>query len=228
MNKLDGLRADLNEIQTFLSSTTRPRVRKLLESELEVLKQEVARGEQNSEQAAAAASVKIEKVQERRNKVYTTKLTNYGWDQSEKFVKIYITLPGVEKLPKEKISANFSPKGVELTVYELEGKNHQLQLPYLLHEIVPAESYVKPKSGSVTVLMKKAKPSENWSHISSKGKALDDLRNKPKEKFPESKDPGDGIMDLMKKMYEDGDDDMKRTIAKAWTESREKQARDSL
>jgi len=29
-------------------------------------------------------------------------------------------------------------------------------------------------------------------------------------------------MDLMKKMYEDGDDDMKRTIAKAWTESRDK------
>lgn len=30
-------------------------------------------------------------------------------------------------------------------------------------------------------------------------------------------------MNLMKKMYDEGDDDMKRTIAKAWTESREKQ-----
>lgn len=29
-------------------------------------------------------------------------------------------------------------------------------------------------------------------------------------------------MNLMKKMYEEGDDEMKRTIAKAWTESREK------
>ena len=27
----------------------------------------------------------------------------------------------------------------------------------------------------------------------------------------------------MKQMYEDGDDEMKRTIAKAWTESRDKQ-----
>ena len=26
----------------------------------------------------------------------------------------------------------------------------------------------------------------------------------------------------MKQMYEDGDDEMKRTIAKAWTESRDK------
>ena len=29
-------------------------------------------------------------------------------------------------------------------------------------------------------------------------------------------------MTLMKQMYEDGDDEMKRTIAKAWTESRDK------
>ena len=27
---------------------------------------------------------------------------------------------------------------------------------------------------------------------------------------------------MMKKMYEEGDDDMKRTIAKAWTEGQEK------
>ena len=28
----------------------------------------------------------------------------------------------------------------------------------------------------------------------------------------------------MKKMYDEGDDDMKRTIAKAWTESQDKKA----
>jgi calcyclin binding protein len=50
-------------------------------------------------------------------------------------------------------------------------------------------------------------------------------------------DPQQGIMDMMKKMYDEGDEEMKvclcvlcrvgltcpqRTIAKAWTESREK------
>lgn len=33
-------------------------------------------------------------------------------------------------------------------------------------------------------------------------------------------------MNVLKKIYEDGDDDMKRTINKAWVESREKQARE--
>jgi len=34
-------------------------------------------------------------------------------------------------------------------------------------------------------------------------------------------------MELMKNMYEEGDDEMKRTIAKAWTESREKKGLDA-
>jgi hypothetical protein len=46
--------------------------------------------------------------------------------------------------------------------------------------------------------------------------------NRPLPKMNDSKDPGDSLMEMMKNMYETGDDDMKRTIAKAWTESREK------
>lgn len=39
-----------------------------------------------------------------------------------------------------------------------------------------------------------------------------------------SDDPNASIMNIMRQMYEDGDDDMKRTIAKAWTESQDKKA----
>ena len=35
----------------------------------------------------------------------------------------------------------------------------------------------------------------------------------------------DSPVTMMKKMYEEGDDDMKRTISKAFTESREKSSR---
>jgi len=43
-------------------------------------------------------------------------------------------------------------------------------------------------------------------------------------KLDEKKDPNEGLMDLLKQMYEDGDDEMKRTIAKSWCESRSKQS----
>jgi calcyclin binding protein len=36
------------------------------------------------------------------------------------------------------------------------------------------------------------------------------------------KNPEAGLMDLMKKMYEEGDENMKRTIAESWTKARDK------
>lgn len=41
-------------------------------------------------------------------------------------------------------------------------------------------------------------------------------------KVDEKKDPNEGLMDLLKQMYDDGDDEMKRTIAKSFSESRNK------
>lgn len=41
----------------------------------------------------------------------------------------------------------------------------------------------------------------------------------------ENADPSDGLMSMLKKIYEDGDDEMKRTINKAWTESQDKKKR---
>ena len=43
-----------------------------------------------------------------------------------------------------------------------------------------------------------------------------------KDPAAEDDDPQAGLMKMMKKMYDEGDDDMKRTIAKAWTESQDK------
>lgn len=42
------------------------------------------------------------------------------------------------------------------------------------------------------------------------------------EKPEEKEDPSAGIMNMMKKMYEEGDDNMKRTIAEAWTKANDK------
>ena len=53
-----------------------------------------------------------------------------------------------------------------------------------------------------------------------------DSKSKAMEPKPDtSKDPGAGLMDMMKKMYEEGDDEMKRTIAKAWTEGQDKKVK---
>ena len=49
--------------------------------------------------------------------------------------------------------------------------------------------------------------------MAKKGKASADVE----------KDPGAGLMDMMKDLYNDGTPEMKKTIAEAWTKSRMEQ-----
>ena len=70
----------------------------------------------------------------------------------------------------------------------------------------------------VTIFLKKSEK-KNWECVTEKEfKAKD----KSVPKMDEKADPQEGLMNLMKKMYDDGDDEMKRTISKAFVESREK------
>uniref|UniRef100_A0A8C9P1H1 CS domain-containing protein n=1 Tax=Spermophilus dauricus TaxID=99837 RepID=A0A8C9P1H1_SPEDA len=41
------------------------------------------------------------------------KISNYGWDQSDKFVKIYITLMGVLQVPIENVQVHFTESFIE-------------------------------------------------------------------------------------------------------------------
>lgn len=97
----------------------------------------------------------------------------------------------------------------------------------------------------VVMLLAKAEKGVKWSHLKKSDQAADNkpklvstyqrifvicnflpfslCRFTPKADDP-SADPSANLMTMMKQMYEDGDDDMKRTIAKAWTESRDKQS----
>jgi len=45
---------------------------------------------------------------------------------------------------------------------------------------------------------------------------------KSEKEEEKSEDPQAGIMNMMKKMYEEGDGTMKRTIAEAWTKANDK------
>ena len=69
--------------------------------------------------------------------------------------------------------------------------------------------------------MAKRDVGKRWSHLTGYDKTKD--FKPPKVDTETADDPSQGLMDMMKKMYEEGDDELKRTIAKAWTESRDKQ-----
>lgn len=63
-----------------------------------------------------------------------------------------------------------------------------------------------------------------WSHLTITEKRLADVKKSSMENDLEMNkdDPGSGLMKIMQSMYEKGDADTKRMIAKAWTEGQEK------
>ena len=77
----------------------------------------------------------------------------------------------------------------------------------------------------VSVYLKKAKEGEKWDCLTTTEKQLKDSKTKMFDKNDEDSnadDPSAQLMNIMKKMYESGDSETKRTIAKAWTEGQNK------
>ncbi|XP_060053886.1 calcyclin-binding protein isoform X2 [Erinaceus europaeus] len=153
---------------------------------------------------------------------YTVKISNYGWDQSDKFVKIYITLTGVHQVPHENVQVHFTERSFDLLVKSLNGKNYSMIVNNLLKPISVEGSSKKVKTDTVLILCKKKVENTRWDYLTQVEK---ECKEKEKPSYDTETDPSEGLMNVLKKIYEDGDDDMKRTINKAWVESREKQAK---
>ncbi|XP_041659470.1 calcyclin-binding protein [Cheilinus undulatus] len=215
--QINQLEADLQELGSLLEKAERKRVQELLKQEQKKVEKELAVKRQQKEQQARreanpASSSKT---------TYTVKITNYAWDQSEKFIKIYLTLKDVHKIPLENVEVNFTEGSFSVLVKELDGKNHQMTVLNLLCPIDEKESYKKIKTDMVLVMCRK-QSMKKWDCLT---KVEKQSKEKDKPSFDDSADPSEGLMSMLKKIYSEGDDEMKRTINKAWTESQEKKIR---
>lgn len=150
-------------------------------------------------------------------RMYFKPITSYGWDQTTTAVKLYFTLAGVEALAPENVVVTFTSSSFSLQVSQLQGSNHSITIS-LAEDIDPAASSYKARNGKVVATLRK-KESKTWSGLTAAEKKKAELST---PKPDESADPNESIMNMMKKLYDEGDDEMKKTISKAWTESREK------
>ncbi|XP_026050943.1 calcyclin-binding protein-like [Carassius auratus] len=213
-----GLESDLKEITSVLEKCERQRVRDVLTQEQKKIEKEL---EQKRQQKLQQAKKDSGDKTDTTLKGYTVKINNYGWDQSDKFVKIYITLKGVHTIPAENVEANFTERGFNVLVKDLDGKNHQMTVNNLLYPIIVAGSSKKIKTDMVLIMCKK-KATKKWDCLTQVEKQS---KEKDKPNLDANADPSEGLMSVLKKIYTDGDDEMKRTINKAWVESQEKKAK---
>ncbi|XP_069835619.1 calcyclin-binding protein [Dendropsophus ebraccatus] len=213
------LQKDLEEVKQLLEATTRKRLRDLLFVEQRKLETEISNRQQ---QAGETTDVqKPSAIVPPMASTYTVKISNYGWDQSDKFVKIYITLNGVQNIPADNVQIQFTERSFDLLVKDLNGKNHAMTVNNLLKPISPDSSSRKIKTDTVLIMLKKRSESK-WDYLTQVEKQTKE-KDKPSLDTDPDGDPSAGLMNVLKKIYDEGDDEMKRTLNKAWAESREKQ-----
>lgn len=89
-------------------------------------------------------------------KRYECEISNYAWDQSDKFVKFFISIDGVQDATEENVVVTFTPNSIQLKVINVRNKDHKFEVKNLLHEIDVENSYRKIKTNSVAIYAKKA------------------------------------------------------------------------
>jgi len=143
-------------------------------------------------------------------------IQDFSWDQGSygsSNISIYVELKDVGTV-KDNISFTSTSDSFDLTITGLNGKNYRLFKDNLENDIVPEESKFVVKTNKVIIKLTKKKGQysyENWQNLVSK--------KSKEEKNKRKQDPSGSIMDMMKDLYNDGDDNMKKIIGEAMMKS---------
>ncbi|UKJ88752.1 calcyclin binding protein-like [Theileria orientalis] len=182
--------ADLEEWRRLLTLATRPSVKTQIELFIANLESTV--GVSNG-------------VNNKTNVVYNT-ISSFSWDQTSNFVTVLI--PFTEEVKEVVVDADVQSLDVKFCS---GSKHYQFKLKKLYSTVKKEGVSWKHKSGYLQVKLEKDKQ-VNWPSLSSSSE------KEKKPILPKSDDtnPQAMLMDMMKNLYNEGDDEMKRTIAKAW------------
>lgn len=131
-------------------------------------------------------------------------------------VTLYLDIPSVGSISKENISCHFTKSSFDLIVHDLHGKNYRLLKDNLDKDIDPEKSKYAVKRHKVVIKLAKVKAEygsyDSWQNLSSK------KSKKNKEKMKAN--PSDSIMEMMKDMYDSGDDNMRKVIGETMLKQR--------
>ena len=159
------------------------------------------------------------------NATFTT-ISKYAFDTSnDKYIKLYLTdgFDGIKSFSSSNIKSKFTKNSFDVCILGWKNRNYRFSCFNLSKEITPNDSYVKQTNSGLIVYLAKANKSDFWDSLEKK-KGL--FGNKDEDGAPaldKNKDPNQSLMEMMRDMYQNGDPEMKRMIAEAWTKSRDEQ-----
>ncbi len=133
-------------------------------------------------------------------------------------VTIYLPLPGIGQHDPTKISCNFTSSSFDIIISDYQNKSYRLLNNNLEKDIDVSQSKYVVKSNKIIVKLGKIKGEygsyDTWTQLTSK------KDKKTREGSKDSSNPAAGIMDLMKDMYDEGDENMKKMIGETMYKQR--------
>ena len=128
-------------------------------------------------------------------------------------VSVYVPLDNIGTHDKSKISCDFTSTSFDLIVSDYDGASYRLVNDNLENDIDVSKSKYVVKPNKIIIKLGKIKGEysyDSWTQLTAK---------KKKDKSKKD-DPAAGIMDLMKDMYDSGDDNMKKMIGETMYKQR--------
>ena len=202
---------DLKELRRLLGIGSTPYVEHLLKQEIEKLEQKFAADKQAQE-----APVKVENAAAPEPVRRYTAISSYAFLDDKAAAKVIIK--DIRGLEQAKIEFKPEERGFTICIIREEQNMPNLKLVVSpTKKIIPDQSKFTVRRETLTITLKKKKES-TWMKLKKDMK----FAKTKQEKEEEKENPNMALMNMMKKMYDEGDDEMKRTIAKAMWESQHK------
>ena len=230
---------DIEELEKLIGIATRPNIKRqlieyknnlsnLMNEEKKKIDAEHKKKEEEkkSEKIESTTENKATEIDASKLNASFTTVSKYAFDTSNnKFIKLYLTngFDGIKSFNSSNIKSKFTKNSFDVCILGWKDRNYRFSCFNLSKEINPKDSYVKQTNSGLIVYLAKANTSDFWDSLEKK-KGL--FGNKDEEGMPaldKNKDPNQSLMEMMRDMYQNGDPEMKRMIAEAWTKSRDEQ-----
>ena len=232
---------DIEELEKLINIAIRPNIKRqlieyknnlsnLMNEEKKKLEAEKKKEETKSEKSDSTNDKEKSTSEVDPSKLSTsllfTTISKYAFDTSnEKYIKLYLTdgFEGIKTFNSSNIKSKFTKTSFDVCVVGWKSKNYRFSCFNLNKDINPSDSYVKQTNSGLIVYLAKANKSDFWDSLEKK-KGLFGNKDEDKEGgLDKNKDPNASLMEMMRDMYQNGDPEMKRMIAEAWTKSRDEQ-----
>ena len=221
----NDVKDDIKELQCLLDLAQRPKIKDVLTVQIRKWQSDLIRvQEEQQKKTSTADGRKTEETTESKptpvkpaaEKTTVKEIRQYAWDQSDKFMKLYVDVPGAHTVPEANLTSHFQTRYVKVSV--TVGKIvYNVAVGPFHSDIITAESKCKVKADKLLIMLKKEKEKETWPYLVAK----QTKKTKGPPPVDDTKDPNENLMTMLKQMYDDGDDEMKRTIAKSFYQSQQ-------